>query len=277
MKTKIAILSSLFILILILVPTFVIMKKKNKSSKEEYKILFLHHSTGEVIFNAGKSTSIISRKLFKNRSFVHQWFNDYNSSNNTNYKIEEQYFPKNEPYGWSNYPYDYYNIWVKNAGDQPYKDEPTLEILTKKYNLIVFKHCYPVFDMMEDSNQPDIDSPVKSLENYKLQYLALKQKMHEFPNTKFLIWTGAARVESNTTKEQATRAKAFFDWVRNEWDTPNDNIFLWDFYELETEGTLFLKNEYANDPSNSHPGKSFAQKAAPLFCQRITEVIEQNH
>jgi len=277
MKTKIAIVSSLFILILILVPTFVIMKKKNKSSKEEYKVLFLHHSTGEVIFNAGKSTSIISRKFFKNRSFVHQWFNDYNSSNNTDYKIEEQYFPKNEPYGWSNYPYDYYNIWVKNAGDQPYKNEPTLEILTKKYNLIVFKHCYPVFDMMEDSNQPDIDSPVKSLENYKLQYLALKQKMHEFPNTKFLIWTGAARVESNTTKEQATRAKAFFDWVRNEWDTPNDNIFLWDFYELETEGTLFLKNEYANAPSNSHPGKSFAQKAAPLFCQRITEVIEQNH
>lgn len=275
MKTKIAILSSLFILILILLSTLDIMK--NKSSKEEYKILFLHHSTGEVIFNAGKSTSIISRKFFKNRSFVNQWFSKYNSSNNTNYKVEEQYFPKNEPYGWSNYPYDYYNIWVKNAGDQPYKNEPTLEILTKKYNLIVFKHCYPVFDMMEDSNQPDIDSPVKSLENYKLQYLALKQKMHEFPNTKFLIWTGAARVESNTTKEQATRAKAFFDWVRNEWDTPKDNIFLWDFYELETEGTLFLKNEYANDPSNSHPGKSFAQKAAPLFCQRITEVIEQNH
>jgi len=275
MKTKITIFSSLSILILILLPTLGIMKKK--SSKEEYKILFLHHSTGEVILNAGKSTSIISRKFFKNRSFVHQWFRNYNNSNNTNYKVEEQYFPKNEPYGWSNYPYDYYNIWVKNAGEQLYKNEPTLEILTKKYNLIVFKHCYPVFDMMEDSNQPDIDSPVKSLENYKLQYLALKQKMHEFPDTKFLIWTGAAKVESNTTKEQATRAKAFFDWVRNEWDTPNDNIFLWDFYELETEGTLFLKNEYANNPSNSHPGKSFAQKAAPLFCQRITEVIEQNH
>jgi hypothetical protein len=100
--------------------------------------------------------------------------------------------------------------------------------------------------------------------------------MHEFPNTKFLVWTGAARVESNTTKNQAERTKAFFDWVRNEWNTPDDNIFLWDFYELETEGTLYLKIENANDRANSHPGKAFAEKVAPLFCKRITEIIEQN-
>lgn len=276
MKSRISLLSSLFILILILLSTFCVMENNKKPSKEEYRILFLHHSTGEVIFNAGKSRSRISRKLFPKQSFVYQWFKDHNRLNNTNYQIEEQYFPKNEPYGWNNYPYDYYNIWVKNAGNEPFMNEPTLEILTKKYNLIIFKHCYPVGDMMEDLNQPDINSSVKSLENYKLQYIALKQKMHEFPDTKFLIWTGAARVESNTTKVQATRTKAFFDWVRTEWDTPNDNIFLWDFYELETEGTLFLKNEYASNPSNSHPGNSFAQKAAPLFCQRIIEVIEQN-
>jgi len=276
MKSKIRLLSSLFILIFILLSTFCVMENNKKQSKEEYRILFLHHSTGEVIFNAGKSRSRISRKLFPKQSFVHQWFKDHNRINNTNYQIEEQYFPKNETYGWNNYPYDYYNIWVKNAGNEPFMNEPTLEILTKKYNLIILKHCYPVGDIMGDMNQPDINSSVKSLENYKLQYLALKQKMHEFPNTKFLIWTGAARVESNTTKEQATRTNAFFDWVRTEWDTPNDNIFLWDFYELETEGTLFLKNEYASNPSNSHPGKSFAQKVAPLFCQRIIEVIEQN-
>ena len=252
------------------------MNRDNYLSEKEYRILFLHHSTGDVIFNAGKTQSRLSRKLFKNRSFVKQWFKDYNSSNNTNYKIEDQYFPKNEPYGWSNYPYDYYNIWVKHSGNQSYMNEPTLEILTQKYNLIIFKHCYPVGDIIADSNHPEINSSVKSLENYKLQYLALKQKMHEFPSTKFLVWTGAARVESNTTKEQALRTKVFFDWVRNEWDTHDDNIFLWDFYELETEGTPYLKNENASDPMNSHPGKAFAEKVAPLFCKRIVEIIEQN-
>ena len=84
----------------------------------------------------------------------------------------------------------------------------------------------------------------------------------EFPNTKFLVWTGAVRVESNTTEEQALGAKAFFDWVRNEWDASDDNIFLWDFYQLETEGTLYLKNQNASGSSNSHPSKIFAEKIA---------------
>jgi hypothetical protein len=277
MKYIIAIFSGLFLLLLISLSIIGIMKEDKKLQGKEYRILFLHHSTGDVVFNAGKTTSRLSRKLFKNQTFVKQWFKKYNASNNTNYKIEQQFFPKNGPYGWNNYPYDYYNIWVKHAGNLPYLNEPTLEILTQKYNLIIFKHCYPVSDMVEDSNLADINSSKKSLENYKLQYLALKQKMHEFPDTKFLVWTGAARVESNTTTEQAKRAKAFFDWVRNEWDTPDDNIFLWDFYELETEGTLYLKNENASDPANSHPGKDFAEKVAPLFCQRIIEVIGQNH
>lgn len=267
---------SFFLLILILVSIIGIMKKHNKPAAKEYRILFLHHSTGDVVFNAGKTTSRLSRKLFKNQSFVKQWFKSYNASNNTNYKIEELFFPKNGTYGWNNYPYDYYNIWVKHAGNLPYMNEPTLEILTKEYNLIIFKHCYPVSDMVEDSDYADINSSIKSLQNYKLQYLALKQKMHEFPGTKFLVWTGAARVESNTSKEQAERAKTFFDWVQNEWDTPDDNIFLWDFYGLETEGTLYLKEENASNPTNSHPGKAFAEKVAPLFCHRIKEVIEIN-
>ena len=55
-----------------------------------------------------------------------------------------------------------------------------------------------------------------------------------------------------------------------------DNIFLWDFYELETEGGLYLKPEYATSPTNSHPNKDFAQKVAPYFCQRIVDVIEND-
>ena len=188
----------------------------------------------------------------------------------------DQYFPKKEPYGWSNYPYDYYNIWVKHAGNRPYLNEPTLEILTKKYNLVILKHCYPVCNIEQANNIPDINSEEKTLENYKLQYKALKEKMHEFPNTKFLFWTGAAKVENNISKENANRAKLFFDWVRNEWNTSNDNIFIWDFYKLETEGTLYLKPKFAAHTADSHPNKLFAKKVYPLFCQRIVEVIEQN-
>ncbi|MEI6749765.1 MAG: hypothetical protein WCM93_11455 [Bacteroidota bacterium] len=243
---------------------------------KEYKILFLHHSTGSVVFDGGrKSISILGHKI-GGKSDVPNWFDDYNKSKGTSYQISQLFFPKDKPYGWNNYPYDYYTIWVKHAGNQPYMEEPTLEILTKKYNMIILKHCYPVGDLLEDTNQPDIESPEKRIENYKLQYLALKQKMLEFPNTKFLIWTGAVRIASGTNPASAARAKSFFEWVRNEWDTEHDNIYLFDFEKLETDGGLYLKNEYAINSGDSHPGKAFAKRAAPLFCQRITDVIEND-
>lgn len=70
-------------------------------------------------------------------------------------------------------------------GNKP-MNEPTLEILSKKYNLIIFKHCFPVCNISEDTNHPDINSSEKRIENYKLQYIALKQKLRAFPDTNFL-------------------------------------------------------------------------------------------
>ncbi len=149
--------------------------------ENQTNIIFLHHSTGRFIWNGGLS-KIPSKLGFAGD--VEKWFEKYNEENNKNYNIEELFFPKNEPYGRRNYPFDYYNIWVKNAGDQPYKEEPTLEILTKKYDVIIFKHCFPVSGIEEDTINPDINTDISTLTNYKLQYKALKKKMLEFPRDK---------------------------------------------------------------------------------------------
>ncbi|MBT4503543.1 MAG: hypothetical protein HOC74_37780 [Gemmatimonadetes bacterium] len=221
-------------------------------------IALLHHSTGNCIWKGG----------------VPEWFEKYNAENGTSYEIIEQVFPKQEPYGWKNYPYDYWNIWVDHAGPEPYMEEPTLEMLTQKYELISWKHCYPVCKVQEDTGNPDVRSEEKRLENYKLQYEALKEKMHQFPDTRFIIWTGAALVEPSTSEDEGQRARAFFEWTKSEWDEPGDNIFLWDLYELETEGGLFLKPEHAPEPTNSHPSDAFSQMAAPYFCQRVVDILE---
>ncbi len=238
------------------------------------KILFLHHSTGNLVWHGKPQGTDIVRNWFSDVKAVPEWFIRYNQKNGTNYYIEERSFPTDQPYGWKNYPYDYYNIWVRNAGPEPYLDQPTLEMLTPEWDMIIFKHCFPVGNIEEDTGQPDVDSEARRLENYKLQYDTLRDKLHSFPDTKFLVWTGAALVERKTTPEKAQRTRAFFDWVKNEWDQPGDNIYIWDFYELETEGGLYLKDEYARNKGNSHPSKSFAGKVAPLFCQRIVDVIE---
>jgi len=244
--------------------------------KAQVKILFLHHSTGDAIWKGG-SNSVEIKGIHLGADFdVPEWFSTYNKANGTSYQIKSQIFPNEKPYGWSNYPYDYYNIWVKNAGDIAYKGEPTLEMLTKEYEVIIFKHCYPVSALKSDTSNINIDSPVKTIENYKLQYTALKQKLLKFPDTKFIIWTGAVMLQSQLSELNATMASSFFEWVRTIWDTPNDNIFLWDFYDLETDGGLYLKPEFAMASNNSHPNKEFAKRVAPYFCQRIVDVIENN-
>jgi len=244
------------------------------NSKEAYKILFLHHSTGDVIWKGGSKSKEINGIHLGPEYDVPRWFANTNKNNGTSYQITAMDFPKAEPYGWHNYPFDYYNIWVKNAGDNAYLNEPTLEMLTKEYKLIIFKHCYPVSGLKSDTMKIDINSPDKTIQNYKLQYNALKQKMLQFPETKFIVWTGAVMVQTQLSESDAKLAQSFFDWVRTTWDTENDNIYLWDFYELETEGRLFLKPEYAVSSSDSHPNSDFAKKVAPYLCQRIVDVIE---
>lgn len=111
---------------------------KNEIGNEEIKVLFLHHSTGAVLWQGNSSSSLqslaskISNRLANivaPEGQLQVLFGNYNSVNRKNYIIKEQIFPKTEPYGWQNYPFDYYNIWVKNGGVNSYMDEPTLEIL----------------------------------------------------------------------------------------------------------------------------------------------------
>jgi hypothetical protein len=206
------------------------------------QIIFLHHSTGENIWNGGVPQNI------------------------PQYQIVEQWFPEN----YGNDPYDYWNLWV-NRGDE---GELTLETLTDHYQMIIFKHCFPVGEIGEDIGEPDVTSSDKRLENYYLQYNALRAKLHEFPNTRFIVWTGAALVQDATDAEMATRTWTFFTWVKNTWDQRNDNIFIWDFYELETEGGLYMRDGYASGADDSHPNEAFAQRVAPLLARRIVNVLE---
>jgi hypothetical protein len=244
-------------------------------TKGDVNILFLHHSVGQCIWQ-GKHNLI--GKIFKKfkHSALKEAINNYCKKNGKNYIIKEQVFPKESPYGWNNYPFDYYNIWVKHAGNKPYMEEPTLEMLSQQYQVIIWKHCYPVSNMQQDTSPPNIDSSIKKIENYKLQYLALRDKMHDFPNTKFIIWTGAAQVESQTNEQEAKMAKEFFNWVKNEWDIEGDNIYLWDFRQLETEDSLYLLKKYARNRNDPHPNELFSEKAAMLLSNRIIDVIEND-
>lgn len=243
------------------------------------RIVFLHHSTGGILWKAGLPR------------FIHSW----NAAHGTNYDITELNYPGatgghtrllrilpgrildklvSHRYPWDNYPYDYWNLWVAHTGENRDRGELNLDDLVRSYDVIVFKHCFPVSRIKADDGSPSLSSPKQTLANYQLQYAALKARMHQFPQTRFIVWTGAALTQASSNSEDAERARQFATWVKESWDEKGDNVFVWDFRELETEGGPFLKAENAHLPNNSHPSKAFAAKAAPLLGRRIVDVVE---
>jgi hypothetical protein len=259
---------------------------QEKENTPEMNILFLHHSTGNIIWQGTSTTSFITKvarrinpklvDIVGSKPQMQLLFEEYNHNIGRNYLIKEMTFPNAEPYGWHNYPYDYYNIWVKNAGEKPFMEEPTLEMLTNDYKVIIFKHCFPVCSIEADQGEGNIDSDQKTILNYKLQYKALRDKLHEFPDTKFILLTGAARVKASISEDEAKRAGEFFKWVVDEWDMPDDNIYIWDLYYLQTEGGLYFRDEFALSPDNSHPSKGFASRVVKLLFNRIIDIIEND-
>ena len=243
------------------------------------RVVFLHHSTGEVVWKGGIP------------SFINAW----NVAHGTNYEITQLNYPStngghtrlsrvlpgriferviSDRYPWANYPYDYWNLWVAHSMESRDRGEMNLDDLAHSYDVIVFKHCFPVSRIKPDDGSPSVSSPVHTLANYKLQYEALKKRIRQFPKTRFIVWTGSALNEAATNPEEAERAREFATWVKETWDEKGDNIFVWDFRELETEGGLFLKSGYADGPNNSHPAKEFAAQVAPRMGRRIVDVIE---
>jgi hypothetical protein len=278
MKSKLHI----FIVLLLIIP---MNSCRHNEKTSDMNILYLHHSTGGVIWRGGKNSLFgkVARKVsprlsdaIDKRAALPQLFKEYNRKHSTYYSIKEMEFPKETPYGWKNYPYDYYNIWIKNAGQEPFMEEPTLEMLTKEYQVIIFKHCFPVSNIKPDQDTVNISSEVRTISNYELQYQVLRDKLHEFPGTKFILFTGAVQVEANIKEEDAIRAREFFSWVTDEWDLPGDNIYIWDLYKLQTEGGLYFREDYAVSPSNSHPNKVFASRIVKLLFNRIIDIIEND-
>jgi hypothetical protein len=60
----------------------------------------------------------------------------------------------------------------------------------------------------------------------------------------------------------------------NDWNEKGDNIFIWDFYKYETDGNLYMVDEYSEGPSNSHPNKEFSERISPLFSKFVIDVLE---
>lgn len=220
-------------------------------------ILYLHHSTGQNIWDGG----------------IEGWVDGYNDEHGTNYHIVERAYP-NEPYPWSNDPHDYWKLWVDSSGDDTHRGQATLEQLVGSYDVIVWKNCFVASHLEPDEPTPSVSSATRTVANYKLQFDALKTKMHQFPDTTFVVWTLPPLVAGDTDPAAAGRSAEVSRWMVEEWDQRGDNVHVWDFHAIATWDDGMLPATYATGEKDSHPNPTLANEAAPMFGQRLVDVIE---
>lgn len=233
------------------------------------RIGFLTHSVGSGLYQEGK---------------VAEWFTNYNSANGTDFTIQRRSYPA-EPYPWDNNPYDYWNVWVNgNCSEECFPS------LLERFDIVIMKHCYTAAKIEADINAPDIASDRKSIENYKLQYRAIRDLLDSHPDTKFIVFTLTPRHRLRTYAAEAARAKSFAEWVKNEWlqedGKEHRNIFIFDWWGYVAEDNATpehgavncLRYEYEKDHStdNSHPNLTANETMAPIFARFIVDVADGN-
>lgn len=215
------------------------------------KIHFLHHSTGgNLIAGAGG---------------IAKMFTEYNTTFGTDYQFTEEW---SSPSG--NYPYDYYSDTFSEANLKKY---------TEQYNVLIWKHCFPGSSILEDEADPKIDTSRQSLEVYKLQYRALRDRFDAYPDTKFMVWTLPPLHRNATNADEARRATEFSAWVKTDFLTENGshpNMGCFDFRGYVAGEDNFLKYAYEPDHtgSDSHPNQTANDTVCPLFFQSIIDFID---
>jgi len=246
-----------------------------ESPIKDQKILLLTHSVGRGLYEEGG---------------ISQWFENYNTDNNTQVQIEQRDYP-NDPYQWSNFPHDFWNLWINGYCDNTEINSECLDSLASKYDVISFKNSYEASDVLPDigGSSAAVNSTRKSLENYKLQYRALRDLLDQYPNDIFVVWTLPPRHRlhvpgtDTTALNNASRATEFSNWLKSEWlaedSKAHDNIFVFDFRSYLIDEKNYLKFDYESTHtwSESHPNKVANELVGPILSEfLLNAIVEYN-
>jgi len=237
-------------------------------------IVFLHHSIGGNLYN------------YPNNG-IEQYFVEHNVFENTSYSIDEWEYPGERdytPYPWNNYPWDYWNLWINPntpcnsdvCSGEGYRCMECIDPIINQYDVVVLKHCYAGSDILENTGNANVMFSTKSIENYELQYAALRDLFDSYPNTLFIVFTLPPRDKDSTSADigNAARATQFSEWTKNNWlnnGNPHNNIVVFDIREYLVEKDSdsdyfnFLKEEYVNVAGDSHPNDRANNFVGPIF------------
>jgi hypothetical protein len=273
------------------------------------KLIFIHHSTGE------------------------NWLADWDGGLGVGLR-DNNYFVSDTNYGWGPADADagdgtigdhtdighWYNWFVgphrdtylsalyTEYGDHSYNYSRLTDPDPSRENeIIMFKSCFPNSGLEGSADDPptsgdnplrgqDVGSEHHTVANAKGIYNDLLAYFRTRQDKLFVVIAAPPLVENGTDATQAANARAFNDWLVNDWldGYPHNNVTVFDFYNVLTSnggdpGTSDLGQEtgnhhrwwngavqhvqsvdndysaYGSDEWDSHPTAAGNQKAAAEF------------
>jgi hypothetical protein len=137
-----------------------------------------------------------------------------------------------------------------------------------QYDVIAFKSCYPTSNIGDDAQ----------LNEYKGYYLAVRDRMDQYPDKLFVVVTQPPQVPGNSDRDEATLARALADWLASsEYLDGHHNVVTFDFFGLLAGSDNFLRSEYRYDNYDGHPNERANREIGPLFVDFIDEAIRTHY
>jgi hypothetical protein len=149
-------------------------------------------------------------------------------------------------------------------------------------DVVMFKSCFPNSDVIKAGEPPgDPLSKTRTLANYKAVFVGLVKEFKKRPDKLFIFLTSPPLVPSQTSAENAARAKEFNQWLVNELqpeyvkETGLDNFHVFDLFEILTDESNYLRSEYRQpNPNDAHPNEVAAKAAAVGFIEFFIPIWE---
>ena len=239
------------------------------------RIIFLHHSTGRNLIRQGGIRDLIEQQNQLNGTSHEFWDHDYNEIGLTG--------PTGEKTGVSfNIPDDNTDPdGLERLFSQPIHDPPNNALShLLSFDVIIFKSCFPV-------------SAIRSramLEQYKEQYLSIRDTLARLPRKLFIVMTPPPLVPRSikqtvipraplaTNPEDAKRAREFSLWLASEEFLMGlPNVATFDLFNLLAEPANSrrdpntLRAEYRSGRLllDSHPNRLSNETIAPAFVDAL--------
>ncbi|MCF6277729.1 MAG: hypothetical protein L3J16_03140 [Anaerolineales bacterium] len=247
------------IIIIILFATLLISAVPYQAPNQPVKLIFIHHSTGENWLTDGYGN--LGRTLGENNYFVsdtnYGWGPD-SIGDRTDIPDWVEWFASDQTPTYMN---ALFNEFGQNADYTRNLSDPGGENV-----IIMFKSCFPNSDLYGNPNDPPGDYEELTVAGAKYVYNEILQYFESRPDKLFIAIT--APPLSDPTN--AANARAFNDWLVNEWlaDYGGNNVAVFDFYDVLTAHGA--SGDTLNYPSDDdHPSEEGSRIATAEFLPEL--------